>query len=132
MKNGVTPYTSSLLKLLLHRLSDEDLEVKSNAAYAVGNLCLYSEKADLILKNYNTILQKLEPLLQIKSHRLLDNAGGCVARMIMAHPENVPVDEVLPALIGILPLKEDYEENEPIYECIVQLCKSTLMSEIFG
>ncbi len=41
MKSGVTPFTSQLLKLLLHRMSDEDPEAKSNAAYAVGLLVLH-------------------------------------------------------------------------------------------
>ena len=124
MGAGISPYTSSLLKVLLHRLSDEDPETKSNAAFAVGNLCFATKKKKLIVENYPAIFQKLEPLLQVTSHRLLDNAGGCVARMIMAHPDAVPMGEVLPALIGILPLKEDYEENEPIFECVVKLCKS--------
>ena len=40
----------------------------------------------------------------------------------------MPVAEVLPALVrsGVLPLKEDYEENEPVWKMIVQLCKFSL------
>jgi hypothetical protein len=34
MAEACTPYTSSALKLFLHRLSDEDPETKSNAVYA--------------------------------------------------------------------------------------------------
>lgn len=111
------------MKILLHRLSDEDPETKSNAAYAVGLLCLKSQNTQETLKHYNTILQKLEPLLQIQHHRLLDNACGCLARMIMAHPEAIPIPDVLPQLVQQLPLKEDFDENAPIYEMFVQLCK---------
>ncbi len=53
-----------------------------------------------------------------------DNAAGCVSRMILKHKDAVPVAEVLPVLVGLLPLKKDYEENEPIYQCIGMLCKS--------
>jgi importin-4 len=111
------------MKMLIHRLSDEDPETKSNAAFATGQLCEKSQDANGITSNYNTILRKLEPLLHTQSHRLLDNAAGCVARMIAAHPESVPIDNVLPPLVELLPLKEDFEENDPIYKMIINLCK---------
>lgn len=130
MGNAITPYTSSTLKLLLHRLSDEDSETKSNTAYALGLLYLHSSDSATYLPSYNTVLQKLEPMLHVSQDqsktqvtRILDNAAGCVCRMIMAHPDKVPLGEVLPILLSSLPLKEDYEENKPIYDCLVGLCK---------
>jgi hypothetical protein len=121
MGHGVTPFTSQLLKLLLHRLTDEDAETKSNAAYAIGLLIYNSTDSDVYLPSYGSILGKLEPLLQTQRARTLDNACGCVCRMIMAHQDKVPVDDVLPVLVDLLPLKEDYEENEPIFDCITGL-----------
>ncbi len=121
LESAVTPYTASLLKLLLHRLKDEDPETRSNAAYATGLLIQYSTDSNTYLPAYNQILQSLEPLLHTELARTLDNASGCVSRMIMAHQDKVPISEVLPVLVNILPLKEDYEENKPIYECIVGL-----------
>jgi hypothetical protein len=75
------------------------------------------------LAAYATILTKLEPLLQTDNVRLLDNSAGCVSRMIMKHPDRVPLDDVLPVVVGLLPLKEDYEENVAVWGMIVQLCK---------
>ncbi|KAI1801966.1 ARM repeat-containing protein [Daldinia bambusicola] len=121
MGTGVTPYTSTLLRPLLHRLSDEDKETKSNAAYATGQLIYHSEDAKTYLPSYNQILGKLEPLLQIKDARLQDNAAGCLCRMILAHPDQIPIADVLPALVDLLPLKEDYEENKPVYQCLHKL-----------
>lgn len=123
MKAGVTPFTETLLKLIVHRLSDEDAETKSNAVYAAGQLVFNSTDSATYLPHYNTILTKLEPLLHTQRARSLDNACGCVTRMIMAHQDKVPVDEILPVLASLLPLKEDYEENQPIYTCIAGLCK---------
>ena len=122
MGSTVTPHTSVLLKALLHRMSDEDPLTKSNAAFAIGLLVEHSDDHRNIKKAYKTILTKLEPLLQNRESRQLDNAAGCVSRMIMRYQESVPVAEVLPALIGLLPLKEDYEENDPIFQMIVKLC----------
>lgn len=124
MGSSVTPFTNHLLKLLLHRMSDEDSEAKSNAAYGIGLLQQGSKNDKEILKVFPTILSKLEPLLQTDEARAKDNAAGCVSRMIMRHPSNMPVDQVLPALLEILPLKSDFDENVPVYDMIVKLCKS--------
>lgn len=124
MGSGVTSFTDVLLKLLLHRLSDEDAETKSNAAYATGLLVLHSTDSATYLPSYNTILSKLEPLLQSQGARTIDNACGCVSRMIMAHPDKVPIDDIMPVMVDLLPLKDDYEENKPIFDCITGLCKS--------
>ncbi|CAD0099496.1 unnamed protein product [Aureobasidium mustum] len=122
MGASVTPYTGSLMKMLLKRLGDEDPEVRSNAAYGTGLLCEKSTDENQITGQYNTILGKLEPLLhQQQEARLLDNSAGCVARMIKRHPNHVPLGDVLPVLIQLLPLREDYEENEAVFEMIVSL-----------
>ena len=85
-------------------------------------LCLKSDDEKEILGNYNTILAKLEPLLHSgQGARLLDNSAGCVARMIQRHPTHVPLEEVLPALVKLLPLREDYEENTAVFEMVVSL-----------
>ncbi|KAJ5247682.1 hypothetical protein N7468_002665 [Penicillium chermesinum] len=110
MAAGVTPFTSTFLKLLLHRLADEDPQTKSNAAYAIGRLVQHSSSDAEIVKEYPTILSRLEQCLQMNVSRLQDNATGCVS-------------QVLPVLVSILPLKNDYEENEPLYRMICQMYK---------
>ena len=124
---AVTPLTSKLLPLLLKRLGDEDPQVKSNAAYAIGRLVEKSTATAEIMKAFPTILGKLDGLLKTKEARCMDNAAGCVSRLILKNKDAVPVDEVLPVLIGeVLPLKQDYQENEPVYKMIVKMCMSSL------
>lgn len=122
MGAGCTPYTSACLKLLVHRLSDEDPETKSNAVYGIGLLCEMTTNDDEILKSLPTIFSKLEPLLDAQDQaRLLDNTAGCVSRFISKHPGKLPIAEVLPRLVQLLPLREDYEENKPVFGMIVKL-----------
>lgn len=128
MGAACTPYTSRVMRLLLKRLSDEDPETKSNAAFGMGLLCANSTDGKEVLSNYNTVLGMLEPLLQPSpagandsEARLLDNAAGCLSRMIKKAPSNVPLDDVLPRLVELLPLKEDFRENEPVFDMIVSL-----------
>jgi importin-4 len=123
MESAVTPFTPSIMQVLLKRLGDEDAQTKSNAAYAIGRLVEMSDDNNTVLKAYPAIMQKLENMLSIKEARCMDNAAGCVSRLILKHKAHVPVEEVLPALVnsGVLPLKEDYQENEPVWKMIVQL-----------
>ncbi|OJI98655.1 hypothetical protein ASPVEDRAFT_38167 [Aspergillus versicolor CBS 583.65] len=122
MGAAATQFTPSFLKLLVHRLSDEDPQTKSNAAYAVGRL-VENSNSNEIVKEFPTILSRLEQLLHQDVSRLQDNATGCLSRMILKHREGVPIKDVLPVLVGILPLKNDYEENDPLYHMICQLYK---------
>ena len=123
MESAVTPFTQSIMQVLLKRLGDEDAQTKSNAAYAIGRLIEKSDDNATITKAYPAILQRLENMLGVKEARCMDNAAGCVSRLIMKHKSNVPVDEVLPALVnsGVLPLKEDFQENEPVWTMVIQL-----------
>ena len=121
MKEAVTPFTATLLPLLLKRLTDEDSETKSNAAYAVGLLQEFSEDEAKITSAFPQILSLLEPMLSMTAARSRDNAAGCVSRMILRHPTNVPIPQVVPALLEILPLKDDFDENEPVWSCLVGL-----------
>jgi len=50
-----------------------------------------------------------------------DNATGAVARFIVRNASAVPLDQVLPILIGALPLKNDYLENRPVFRAIFHL-----------
>ncbi|KAF1962620.1 ARM repeat-containing protein [Byssothecium circinans] len=122
MGASCTQYSSNLLKLLIHRLSDEDPETKSNAVYGIGLLCEMTTNDDEILKSLQTIFGKLEPLLEAQDQaRLLDNTAGCVSRFISKHGDKIPIGEVLPRVVDLLPLKEDHEENKPIFSMIVKL-----------
>lgn len=126
MGSTVTPYTERLLKVLVHRLSDEDPETKSNAAYGAGQLVLQSNASDKYLPSLQEILSKVEPMLyaQSQENRILDNACGCLSRLMMKHPDRVPIGDFLPNMVSKLPLTDDkdgFEENAPIYECIYKL-----------
>ena len=130
MGPSCTSYTKRMMAMFIKRLGDEDPEVKSNACFGTGMLCEKSTDGKEVLSNYGTIFGKLEPLLDASTKiegkddphaRLLDNAAGCVGRMVKKAPQNVPLEDVLPRLVDILPLKEDYDENEPVFDMIVSL-----------
>lgn len=123
--NAITPFTDSLGQALVRRLGDNDALAKSNAAYALGLLILHSGETGKTFPMFGPLWEKLEPLLSVNESRMTDNVAGCICRMMTKNPDNGFVAEALPAVIGVLPLTEDYEENAPIYECIVKLYKES-------
>lgn len=55
---------------------------------------------------------------------MADNASGAICRLIMKNPSAIPLDQVLPVILQHLPLKKDFEENEPVYRCVLHLLQS--------
>ncbi|KAK3844617.1 MAG: armadillo-type protein [Linnemannia gamsii] len=123
MSDGITEFTEQLFPLVVKGLSDEEEEVRSNAAFAIGALC-QNTTIDLS-SQYPALLSALYPLFQGQDlSNVTDNACGAVARMIMKHPNVVPVEQVLPVFVQALPLKIDFEENEPVYKLLFSLIRS--------
>ncbi|KAG0362610.1 hypothetical protein BGZ54_008572 [Gamsiella multidivaricata] len=123
MLSGVTEFTEVIFPIAVKGLSDEEAEVRSNAAYTIGALC---QNTNLdISSEYPTLLAALYPLFQGQNlDNVTDNACGAVARMIMKHPNAVPIEQILPVFVQALPLKRDYEENEPVYKLLFSLIQS--------
>jgi len=118
-------WATIFLPVTLAGIGDPSEEVKRNAAFCAGMCCeVLKERA---AGNYPQILQALEPLFGMDSSSgdavaaVVDNAAACVARMIMAHPSSIPMPQVLPAFLRLLPLKTDMSENETIYNCLLGL-----------
>ncbi|KAF9105739.1 hypothetical protein BGX29_011522 [Mortierella sp. GBA35] len=123
MSTGITDFTEQLFPLIVKGLSDEEEEVRSNAAFAIGALC-QNTTIDLS-SQYPALLTALYPLFQGQDlSNVTDNACGAVARMIMKYPNVVPVEQVLPVFVQALPLKIDFEENEPVYKLLFSLIRS--------
>lgn len=122
---SITPYTEALGQTLVRRLTDPDALTKSNAAYAVGLLVLNSADTAKTFPMYSLLWEKLQPLLSVNEMRMTDNVTGALSRMMLKNPDGGFVAEVLPEVVKVLPLKDDYEENAPVFKCIYNLCKFT-------
>lgn len=129
MKAAITPSTQPLLELFYRALSDDEPEVLSNAAFAVGLLVEYSE-VDLS-QQYLPLLAALRPLFVVNDHssaaklNAKDNATGAVGRLIVRNTGAIPLDQVLPIFIGALPLKNDYLENRPVFRALFHLFRTS-------
>lgn len=124
MKGAITPHTDNLLNLLDRALKDEEYEVLSNAAFAIGLLIEHST-IDLS-RHLGHILQTLHPLFILPPdptsarQNAKDNAAGAVGRIIIRYASSIPLEQVLPVFLGALPLK-DHLENRPVFRALFQL-----------
>jgi hypothetical protein len=114
LKEGVTGFSENLFALLFNALTDADLDVRSNSAFAIGSLVYQSEKD--LSSQYVTILSRLQPLFDRQTdtedtNQACDNACGAVARLILKNSSVLPLDQVLPVWLGCLPVRQDFAEN---------------------
>lgn len=111
-------YFDPLLPLLVELLNDQnDEEVRNNAVYGIGELCMHSGQTSF--KAYPQILAALSSLVAKESHGgILDNICGTLARLIILNSSLVPLKDVLPVFISYLPLRQDYVENEHVFKSL--------------
>jgi len=113
------------LPVILAGIADPDDNVKHNAAFCAGICC--EGLGNLIVADYAQILQAIGTLFSIDPNKAdasascVDNAAAAICRMILTCPESVPIDQVLPALLKVLPLKNDLVENETVFKCLLGL-----------
>jgi hypothetical protein len=120
LEDGCTPYTGDLMQLFMKGMQDPEDEVKSNAAFGAGVLCTHSTSD--VSGYYPQLLQLLHPLFNPNSPtNMQENACGALCRMILKHESSVPLDMCLPILLQSLPLKNDYEENRPVFKALIKL-----------
>src|SRR3954469_14474504 len=91
MGAGISDSAAALGQVVVRRLGDEDAEVRSNAAYAVGQLIFNAQNPAAYASQFENVLEKLEAFLDQDGARLVDNACGAIARMTMKHPDRVPL-----------------------------------------
>ncbi|XP_042486992.1 importin-4-like [Macadamia integrifolia] len=117
----IAGYVDTVMPLVLKEMASSEATNRRNAAFCVGELC--KNGGDPTLKYYADILRALYPLFgeSEPDDAVRDNAAGAVARMIMVHPEAIPLNQVLPVFLKVLPLKEDHEESLAVYTCVCNL-----------
>eukprot|EP01126_Amoeba_proteus_P004156 TRINITY_DN11407_c0_g1_i2.p1 TRINITY_DN11407_c0_g1~~TRINITY_DN11407_c0_g1_i2.p1 ORF type:complete len:483 (-),score=133.45 TRINITY_DN11407_c0_g1_i2:109-1557(-) len=113
----VTPKLDFFITVGLRMMTDPYPISSSNAAYLAGLVCANTGAPS---KQYYPSLLSAVPAL-FPHEESVDNACGLLGRMIMANPDAVPLEQVLPIMVSHLPLKRDMEENKSVYPVIAGL-----------
>ncbi|KAM3940229.1 importin-4 isoform 1-T2 [Leptodactylus fuscus] len=118
--DATAPFVAQLLPALIAGAQNADDEVRSNSVFGLGVLAEHGGAA--MLKNFPKLLSIFSSIISSeKNPRALDNVCGAVSRLILRHPEGVPLEQVFPVLLRSMPLKEDFEENCTVFQCIAFL-----------
>ncbi|KAJ4925597.1 hypothetical protein JOQ06_018323 [Pogonophryne albipinna] len=112
--------SNRLLPVLVAGARDSDAEVRNNSVFGLG--CLAQAAGPICVTDYPMMLSVFSSMLTKESDlRVIDNLCGALCRMIHSNVDAVPLEQVVPALVGRLPLKEDMDENKTVYSCLAML-----------
>lgn len=118
-----THLVDELYPFFIRGLSDKEDEVISNSVYGLG--VLIANGLPNTSSKYQEVIPMLFALAQRRQNgRLVDNVCAAVCRLIVAQQDGVPLEQVIPVLLQNLPLKEDMEENETVYNCLLGLIQA--------
>ncbi|GFN80012.1 importin-4 [Plakobranchus ocellatus] len=113
-------FTGTLYPVFTRMARDEDEEVRSNSVFALGLLAVNG--GQVMVGQYPDILKTLFAIMNSESNpRVMDNICAAVCRMIWHSPQSVPLAQVFPVVMQLLPLKEDLEENVTVFTCVMKL-----------
>jgi hypothetical protein len=120
----MAPHLERLMPLLVKEMRAQDPINRQNAAFAAGVLaegCGAAPMAPYLPQ----LLQALHPLFGPKEAAgTRDNAAGCVGRLLLLAPPTapaIPIEAVLPVLLGALPPEEDFAEGAPVYKALCEM-----------
>jgi hypothetical protein len=112
-------------------VQDPEPKVQRNACYLIGVLVSNARDDSIVFQKLDDILMLLNPFfnnsgstagnLNRTEAALLDNACSALARIITRAHDRINIQEVLPVFLRSLPLREDHEEDDPVYQCIFTL-----------
>ncbi|XP_040921767.1 importin-4 [Toxotes jaculatrix] len=112
--------SNRLLPVLVAGIKDSDPEVRNNSVFGLG--CLAQAAGPIVVSDYPMMLSVFSNLLAKESDlRVIDNLCAALCRMILSNKDAIPLEQVVPALVARLPLKEDLEENKTVYSCLAML-----------
>eukprot|EP00127_Corallochytrium_limacisporum_P003397 Clim_evm25s149 gene=Clim_evmTU25s149 len=108
--------SSKYMDMLMSALDDDEDDVHHDAVFAIG--LAYRNGGSHIRAKYGApLLDKLRGLAQkaqgSSRAALSDNVAGALGRMLQ-YPTEYPADQVIALLLHLLPLREDFDEGEPI------------------
>uniref|UniRef100_A0A671VJP3 Importin 4 n=1 Tax=Sparus aurata TaxID=8175 RepID=A0A671VJP3_SPAAU len=108
--------SNRLLPVLVAGTKDSDAEVRNNSVFGLG--CLAQAAGPIVVTYPSDLCVSVSGESDL---RVIDNLCAALCRMILSNVEAVPLEQVFPALVARLPLKEDMEENKTVFSCMAML-----------
>jgi hypothetical protein len=122
-------YQEHLLPIAQAGLTHQMEGVRRNSAFLIGQMV--ESTGGTLAPYFGHFLQWMYPLCTRPDSKKtldaggadVDNAISAVARMIKSSKDNVPLPQVIPALLAALPLQSDFSEGKNIFTCFKESSK---------
>ncbi len=121
VQSAVVPYVNKVLEIAVNGLQDESEHIQRNSVYCFGVIAFYAKEQ--VAPYIQQILPFFQPIfvnMNDTMEALVDNAVSALARIILAQ-HKVPLDQLIAAMVAALPLREDFQEYEIVFQCLIQL-----------
>jgi len=126
LKDHFKPYCETFLPISIEMINaHSEKSVKHNAIYCSGLLAQYG--GETTHKYFGSLTQALSPVCSldpVKYNTVVDNACGALARMINSNPNIMPINDIMPIILNLLPLRDDMEPSIAIHEAIFNLIQA--------
>eukprot|EP01027_Heterolobosea_sp_BB2_P019008 GEZU01026710.1.p1 GENE.GEZU01026710.1~~GEZU01026710.1.p1 ORF type:complete len:1040 (+),score=368.13 GEZU01026710.1:323-3442(+) len=118
----IAPYVPKLFPLVLNALSHSNQDIVRNSVYCCGLLMCYGG-VEQMSPYLPQVLQRMHPLFDRSKYNsaVTDNACSTLARVISLYAQVLPLNQIIPVFVAALPLREDLQENEVVYDCLFRL-----------
>jgi hypothetical protein len=121
LKHAAAPYMEDMLPVAFAMLRDEHEKVQRNACFLIGVMATNAPDNSSFFNNLNDILLLMQPFFVNAEQfdgALVDNACSAIARLIVRSSTVLPMHTLLPVFLRTLPLREDHQEDEAVYNAI--------------
>eukprot|EP01094_Clydonella_sp_ATCC50884_P021161 TRINITY_DN4587_c0_g1_i1.p1 TRINITY_DN4587_c0_g1~~TRINITY_DN4587_c0_g1_i1.p1 ORF type:complete len:1096 (-),score=349.00 TRINITY_DN4587_c0_g1_i1:1021-4242(-) len=127
------PFAHNLLEHALRGLDHPEPTYRRNAAFAVRNLfALCPEKMQEVPNWQEEVIPRLNKLFgEDEKEVVLDNALGAICSVSMRFPDAVPLQDMVTLVLQTLPINEDHECAQSIFEW-VNFMLNNYLKEIEG
>lgn len=124
----VQTFYEDLLPAMVKCLDLNEEIVNRNTAYALGKFCEVGKET--IAPYYQDIMKALKQIFDTATlEDTKDNAVAAIARMTYTQPAKMPLNLVVPTIMGALPFKGDVQENKAAVKMIIFLLEQSNFCE---
>jgi len=118
------PFIGNLINVVAGFVNAHEGVLKQNAVFALGFLARYApvEQKQLILDSANLLVQVVTR--EGEQENVIDNALGSLANIVSGHRKIVPSNDIINLILQRLPLKEDFEPANYVFDCFLKLISS--------
>ena len=117
-------YCEELLPSIIDAIELNDENINRNVAFTLGVFCAHGK--DCMLAYYPKIMQAMKSIYDTATTaETKDNAVAAIAKMTFTNAAKMPLNLVVPTIMGVLPFQGDLKENKTAVRFIIYFLETS-------